>query len=206
MHQGLIEFSTLVRELRLILDAEEHEYLVPNEAIIGFYLSVDSDRDQPISSRMGLKQYERSIDILQPTPESDELFVGSQFHTFIQVGFSDTPIPIKTLTKSKANHFRSVIRSVVQVAKPIFSSSLLQLKEPVTFTATSRIAKGRLVQKWAYLRLENASAAVVIESLALRLGNLKKDFDEMLQRLSRVQSSEREGAVKSALFILSSSS
>ncbi|VDL63837.1 unnamed protein product [Hymenolepis diminuta] len=182
--------SSVVRELRLILDAEEYEYLLPNEAIIGFYLSVDSDRDQSISSRMGLKQYERSIDILQPTPESDELFVGSQFHTFIQVGFSDTPIPIQTLKKPKVNPFRSVIRSVVQVAKPIFSSSLLQLKEPVTFSATSRVAKARLVQKWAYLRLENTSAAVVIESLALRLGNLKKDFDEMLQRLVELRAGQ----------------
>lgn len=81
--------TILVRELRLILDAEEQEYLLPNEGIVGFYLSVDSDRDQSITSRMGLKQYERSIDILQPTPENDELFVGSQFQTFIQVGFSD---------------------------------------------------------------------------------------------------------------------
>lgn len=86
--------------------------------------------------------------------------------------------------------FRSVIRSVVQVAKPIFSSSLLQLKEPVTFSATSRVAKARLVQKWAYLRLENTSAAVVIESLALRLGNLKKDFDEMLQRLVELRAGQ----------------
>lgn len=87
-----------------------------------------------------------------------------------------------------------MIRSVVQVAKPIFSSSLLQLKEPLTFRTTSRVAKARLVQEWAYLRLENNSAAVVIESLALRLGNLKKDFDEMLQKLSELRANQHSPA------------
>ncbi|KAL5110187.1 hypothetical protein TcWFU_004045 [Taenia crassiceps] len=181
-----------VREIRLILDPQEHEYLLPNEAIVGFYLSVDNSHDQAISSRTGLKQYERSIDILQPPSEGDELFVGSQFQTFIQVGFSDAPIPPPDIVSAnnKAHSFRSVIRSVVQVAKPVFSSSLLQLQAPITLRGTSKVAKARLVQQWAYLRHENASSVVVIENLALRLGNLKKDFDGMLQSLAELRAAQ----------------
>ncbi|VDM30232.1 unnamed protein product [Hydatigera taeniaeformis] len=187
-----LALNSSARDVRLILDPQEHEYLLPNDAIVGFYLSVDNSRDQILSSRMGLKQYERSIDILQPPSESDELFVGSQFQTFIQVGFSDTPIPpLNSLSSiSKAQIFRSTIRSVVQVAKPVFSSRFLQLREPITLRGTSRMAKARLVQQWAYLRHENTSAVVVIENLALRLGNLKKDFDGMLQSLAELRAAQ----------------
>ncbi len=73
----------------MLLDPEEFDYLLPNEALVGFYLAVDNAKDQPISPLLGIKQYERSIDILQPQEESDDLFVGSQFQTFIQIGFSD---------------------------------------------------------------------------------------------------------------------
>ena len=73
---------------------------------------------------------------------------------------------------------------MVQVAKPIFISSLLHLKELISLQPKSRMPKARLVQQWAFLRLENTSAAVEIESLALRLGNLKKDFDGMFQGLA----------------------
>ncbi|KAH9282676.1 hypothetical protein ECG_03566 [Echinococcus granulosus] len=187
-----LALNSSARELRLILDPQEHEYLLPNEAVVGFYLSVDNSHDQAISSRMGLKQYERSIDILQPPSEGDELFVGSQFQTFIQVGFSDAPIlpPSSLSSNSKAHSIRSVIRSVVQVAKPVFSSNLLQLREPITFRGTSRMTKARLVQQWAYLRHENTSTIVVIENLALRLGNLKKDFDRMLQSLAELRAAQ----------------
>ncbi|VDK34570.1 unnamed protein product [Taenia asiatica] len=187
-----LALNSSAREVRLILDPQEHEYLLPNEAIVGFYLSVDNGRDQVISSRTGLKQYERSIDILQPPSEGDELFVGSQFQTFIQVGFSDAPIPPpdSLSSNSKAHSYRSLIRSVVQVAKPVFSSSLLQLQEPITLRGTSRVAKARLVQQWAYLRHENSSSVVVIENLALRLGNLKKDFDGMLQSLAELRAAQ----------------
>ncbi|KAL5968258.1 Acid-sensing ion channel 4-B [Taenia solium] len=194
-----LALNSSARETRLILDPQEHEYLLPNEAIVGFYLSVDNGRDQVISSRTGLKQYERSIDILQPPSEGDELFVGSQFQTFIQVGFSDAVgwraaergdkknVSYIYYFLPSAHSYRSLIRSVVQVAKPVFSSSLLQLQEPVTLRGTSRVAKARLVQQWAYLRHENSSTVVVIENLALRLGNLKKDFDGMLQSLAELR-------------------
>uniref|UniRef100_A0A915EWB3 Uncharacterized protein n=1 Tax=Echinococcus canadensis TaxID=519352 RepID=A0A915EWB3_9CEST len=98
--------------------------------------------------------------------------------------------PNSLSSNSKAHSIRSVIRSVVQVAKPVFSSSLLQLREPITFQGTSRMTKARLVQQWAYLRHENTSTIVVIENLALRLGNLKKDFDGMLQSLAELRAAQ----------------
>lgn len=52
------------------------------------------------------------------------------------------------------------------------------------------MAKARLVQQWAYLRHENTSSVVVIENLALRLGNLKKDFDGMLQSLAELRAAQ----------------
>ena len=85
---------------------------------------------------------------------------------------------------------RSVVRSVVQVAKPVFSSSLLHMRELTTLHPNSRLLKARLVQQWAYLRLGNTSAAVEIESLALKLGNLRKDFDEMLQDLADLRTAQ----------------
>ncbi|VDD81860.1 unnamed protein product [Mesocestoides corti] len=160
------------------MDPEEFDYLLPNEAVVGFFLTVDDSRDQAISPIMEMKHYERSIDILQPQVDIDDLFVGSQFQTFIQIGFADS------------------------VAKPAFSSRMLQLKDDTNIVQrSSRIVKGRLVQQWAYLRLENASAAVVIENLALRLGNLKRDFDNMLQILAELQASHHmTSEVKSSKF------
>lgn len=89
-----------------------------------------------------------------------------------------------------AKIYRPVIRSVVQAVKPAFSSRLLQLKKPTDSRSPSNAAKARLVQQWAYIRLENRSSAVAIENLALRLGNLKKDFDGMTQALGELQKAQ----------------
>ena len=76
--------------MRLILDPEENDYLLPNDAVIGFYLSIDNSVDKVLTSLKDRKQYERSIDILRPPPEGDEVFVGSQFQTIIQIGFIES--------------------------------------------------------------------------------------------------------------------
>ncbi len=85
--------------------------------------------------------------------------------------------------------YRPVIRSVVQAVSPEFTSRLMYLREPNAFRRPAeRVREARLVQQWAHLRTLNASAAVAIENLALRFGNLRRDFAAMLQALHTLRS------------------
>ncbi|VDL99743.1 unnamed protein product, partial [Schistocephalus solidus] len=90
----------------------------------------------------------------------------------------------------KPRVFRPIIRSVVQTVNPPFNSRLLYLQQPKNFQRSADVVgRAQLVQKWAYLRLLNESVAAVIENLALRFGNLRRDFNAMIDAMEALQNS-----------------
>ncbi|VDL99291.1 unnamed protein product [Schistocephalus solidus] len=79
-----------VYEIFLLLDPEEFDYLLPNKVTVGFHISVDSDNGQEVASLVETEISTRFLDILQPSSESEEIFIGAQYQTYLQIGFSDT--------------------------------------------------------------------------------------------------------------------
>ncbi|VDK72132.1 unnamed protein product [Dibothriocephalus latus] len=224
-----IDFNqSLMHDIFLLLDPEEFDYLLPNKATVGFYISIDSDTGQEVSSIVETEISARFLDIFQPSIESEEIFIGAHFQTYLQIGFSDTPVVqmasgshssmklfdfatqdegICSLFKSRMKEnvripediteavlkprvFKPTIRSVVQAVTPPFNSRLLYLQQPKNFQRSAdAVGRAELVQEWAYLRLLNESVAAVIENLALRFGNLRRDFNAMINAMEALQNS-----------------
>ncbi|CAH8575468.1 unnamed protein product [Schistosoma rodhaini] len=153
-------------ELKLILDPQEYDYIIPNKGYVGFYLTVQNKNcspRQPSNINNNNNQYDQSI------------IVGPKFHSYINVQQQYLIRSGNYLgTKSKDICPAYNIQSVVQLEKLPIQIHLLQKFNANLFKRNSTVVQyGILLQQKAFLQIYNHTAYQLIKDLSNELYKAK---------------------------------
>ncbi|CAH8858360.1 unnamed protein product [Trichobilharzia szidati] len=148
-------------ELKLILDPQEYDYIIPNKGYTGFYLIVKSANCQSDNEEL---DSDHSIN-------DQSVIVGPKFHSFINI---KQQYPVERMdrfgltTKDTCSNFH--IQSVVQLEKlPIQIHLLQKFNINMLRRNGTAVHLGVLYQQKAFLQIYNHTAYNLIKELSKEL-------------------------------------
>ncbi|CAH8542933.1 unnamed protein product [Heterobilharzia americana] len=150
-------------ELKLILDPQEYDYIIPNKGYVGFYLIVQNGNC--INQQSGdLSDYDQSV------------IIGPKFHSFINIQQQNSFKKGNQLGSNNEDLCSTFhIQSVVQLEKLPIQIHLLQKFNVNLFRRNgTAVQLGILYQQKAFLQIYNRTAYNLIKDLSKELYIAKK--------------------------------
>ncbi|CAH8561378.1 unnamed protein product [Schistosoma margrebowiei] len=151
-------------ELKLILDPQEYDYIIPNKGYVGFYLTVQNLNCSP-----------RQQFNMNNNNNDQSIIVGPKFHSYISIQ--------QQYFVRSGNHFGTNIKdicpayniqSVVQLEKLPIQIHLLQKFNTNLFKRNGTVVQyGILYQQKAFLQIYNRTAYDLIKNLSKELYQAK---------------------------------
>ncbi|KAL3311752.1 acid-sensing (proton-gated) ion channel [Cichlidogyrus casuarinus] len=173
------ENNSSIQTINLVLDAQEYEYLVPNNGSVGFNFWIYSQSNATDPK------------VVQQLDASRALMLGSAFQTIIEVSRTACKTTADSCPDCQGECEEFQIRSVTQTMKSTFFSRLALANDFGYFQREAiesyEVIFGTRVQQRAYLRTVNRTAFELLQKLADKLTLVQSQNDEAWLLLDRTQ-------------------